>query len=69
MSEGFAKASASGAASPIPLDASPMRTMRWGVRGVLWGLALLALGGCAAGSRAPSPDDAVDEEAKRPPAK
>jgi hypothetical protein len=38
-----------------------MLTTRLGVRGVLWGLALLALAGCAATSRAPSPDDAVDE--------
>ena len=37
--------------------------MRWGVPGMVWGLALLALGGCAASSRAPSPDDAVDEGA------
>jgi hypothetical protein len=37
--------------------------MRWGVPGMVWGLALLALGGCTATSRAPSPDDAVDEGA------
>jgi len=40
-----------------------MRATRWDVQGVLWGLALMALGGCAATSRAPSPDDAVDEGA------
>ena len=37
-----------------------MRSTRWGIR-IAWGLMLMALGGCAAGSRAPSPDDAVDE--------
>ena len=40
-----------------------MGTMRWGIRGTAVGLALMVLGGCAAGSRTPSPDDAVDEGA------
>ena len=52
-----------GTASPIPLDAGAMRTERWGVPRILLGLALLALGGCAASSRRPSQDDAVDEGA------
>lgn len=37
--------------------------MRWGIRGMVLGLALIAVGGCAAGSRAPSPADAIDEGA------
>jgi hypothetical protein len=37
--------------------------MRWGIRGTAFGVALTVLGGCAAGSRTPSPDDAVDEGA------
>jgi hypothetical protein len=40
-----------------------MRTKRWGVARILQGLALLALGGCTAASRPPSPHDAVDEGA------
>jgi Ca2+-binding EF-hand superfamily protein len=38
-----------------------MGTKRWCVRQTLVGLVLLLLAGCAAGSRTPSPDDAVDE--------
>jgi hypothetical protein len=37
--------------------------MRWGIRGTAFGVALMVLGGCAAGSRTPSPDDAVNEGA------
>jgi Ca2+-binding EF-hand superfamily protein len=40
-----------------------MGTMRWGIRGMVIGLALTLLGGCAAGSSAPSPADALDEGA------
>ena len=37
--------------------------MRWGLRGMVFGLAVTVLGGCGAGPRPPSPDDAVDEGA------
>jgi hypothetical protein len=37
--------------------------MRWGVRRLAWGLALMALGGCAARSPEPSREDAIDESA------
>jgi len=40
-----------------------MQAKGWGGPRILLGVALLALGGCAAASRPPSQDDAVDEGA------